>query len=151
MPQYTRHTPISQILLTGLLTACQAMILFYLAAVSCLLCASCQPVAVTEEETVGVSMCCPEGKILKLEKQNRPDGIPLYADYVAKCVQSSRTANNTLDGATIINDSQQDLVIKKKGVMLPNCPLGLTVQRLKKSGSPIQPNSIYFTYFNKIS
>ena len=88
-------------------------------------------------------MCCPEGKVLKLKRYNRPAGIPFYADYVPKCVRSGRADKDTLDGAEITvtdsDDSEKDMVmvVKKIGVMLPNCPLGLTVQRVSLNNSGI--------------
>ena len=118
----------------------------YLVAASCLLSASCLGAAVNGEDAVGVSMCCPEGRVLKIVRnpaktlggwrRNRGD------EYIPKCVRSRRAPKDTLDGSpvTVTDDegSGDDklVVVKKTGVMLPSCSLGLKYQMvsLKRSG-----------------
>jgi len=108
----------------------------YIAAASCLLYASCLGAAVNGEDAVGVSMCCPAGRSLKLVRAEYGPGMSgIYSDTVPKCVRSRRMAKDTLDGATIsVADDEKEMVVKKTGVMLPSCPLGLKWQivNLKK-------------------
>jgi len=122
-----------------------AMGLLYLAAVSCLLSTSCLAASVNGEDAVGVTMCCPPGKTLKVT-----DPSPYNPYYSARCVRSRITPNATLDGMKIPvasddvgNSDYEDvepsmeMLIKKTGVMLPSCKQGLIIKQvsLKKSGS----------------
>ena len=94
--------------------------------------------AVTGDDSVGVTMCCPEGRVLKLvpPTNSKPwlGGRTRKSreDYVPKCVRSRRAPKDTLDGGTItVTDEdglQKEVVAKKTGVMLPSCPLALRVQ-----------------------
>ena len=104
-------------------------------------------------EDVGVSMCCPAGRILKIVKNN---GKKLGGwrkergeDYIPKCVRSRRGPKDTLDGSSIVvvqddmagldgmtGAGEKPMVAKKTGVMMPRCSLGRKFQmvNLKASG-----------------
>ena len=100
--------------------------------------ASCLVEAVTGDDSVGVTMFCPDGRVLKLGpptngrrwlgrwRRKSPE------DYVPKCVRSRRAPKDTLDGGTItVTDEdglQKEVVAKKTAVMMPSCPLALRVQ-----------------------
>ena len=94
--------------------------------------------AVTADDSVGVTMCCPEGRVLKLVPPT--NSKPWFGgrtrksreDYVPKCVRSRRAPKDTLDGGAIIvtdeDGLEKEVVAKKTGLMLPSCPLALRVQ-----------------------
>merc|ERR1712142_1046782 len=87
-------------------------------------------------EDVGVSMCCPTGRVLKMVKNNaRKLGgyrVQRGDEYIPKCVRSRKAPKDTLEGSTIAvvdDENIEDLmVVKKTGVMLPSCVLGRKFQ-----------------------
>jgi len=93
-------------------------------------------VSVAVGEDVGVSMCCPTGRVLKMVKNNaRKLGgyrVQRGDEYIPKCVRSRKAPKDTLEGSTIAvvdDENVEDLmVVKKTGVMLPSCVLGRKFQ-----------------------
>ena len=102
-------------------------------------------VAVAGGQDVGVSMCCPTGRVLKMVKNNG-ERLGAYRhrkergdEYIPKCVRNWRAPKDTLEGSTITvnNGENEDLVVvKKTGVNLPACTLGRKFQMvsLKSKG-----------------
>jgi len=103
-------------------------------------------------EDVGVSMCCPAGRILKIVKNN---GKKLGGwrkergeDYIPKCVRSRRGPKDTLDGSSIVvvqddmagldgmtGAGEKPMVAKNTGVMMPSCSLGRKFQMVNLKAS----------------
>ena len=88
-------------------------------------------VAVAGGQDVGVSMCCPAGRVLKMVKNNgkRLGGYRKERgdEYIPKCVRNRRAPKDTLEGSTItVRDGENEdlVVVKKTGVQLPSCTLG---------------------------
>merc|ERR1719347_2061495 len=98
-------------------------------------------VAVTGGQDVGVSMCCPAGRVLKMVKNNgkRLGGYRKERgdEYVPKCVRNRRAPKDTLEGSSIIvidGEVGEDAVVKKTGVQLPSCTLGRRFQMVSLKG-----------------
>jgi len=98
-------------------------------------------VAVVGGEDVGVSMCCPAGRVLKMVKNNgkRLGGYRKERgdEYIPKCVRNRRAPKDTLEGSsiTVVDGEKKDLVtVKKTGVQLPACTLGRKFQMVSLKG-----------------
>ena len=111
--------------------------------------------AVASGQDVGVSMCCPAGRVLKIMKNNgkRLGGWAPWKDsrgdeYIPMCVRSRRAPKDTLEGSTItVVDEEysgltemsaageKSVVVKKTGVKMPSCQLGRKFQMVKLKGS----------------
>jgi len=98
-------------------------------------------VAVVGGEDVGVSMCCPAGRVLKMVKNNgkRLGGYRKERgdEYIPKCVRNRRAPKDTLEGSsiTVVDGEKEDLVtVKKTGVQLPACTLGRKFQMVSLKG-----------------
>merc|ERR1719347_1073836 len=98
-------------------------------------------VAVTGGQDVGVSMCCPAGRVLKMVKNNgkRLGGYRKERgdEYVPKCVRNRRAPKDTLEGSSIIvmdGEVGEEAVVKKTGVQLPSCTLGRRFQMVSLKG-----------------
>ena len=113
-------------------------------------------VAVTGGQDVGVTMCCPPGRLLKIVRNNgrrwivkRRDGWMDRGDeYIPKCVRKRGAPKDTLEGSTItvVDEEYSGLtemsaageksaVVKKTGVKMPSCHLGRKFQMVKLKGS----------------
>merc|ERR1719431_1176492 len=85
-------------------------------------------------QDVGVSMCCPRGRVLKMVKNNKRLGWSRKErgdEYIPKCVRNRRAPKDTLEGSTIavVDGENEDLVVvKKTGVKLPACTIGRKFQ-----------------------
>merc|ERR1711970_1167999 len=97
-------------------------------------------VAVVGGEDLGVSMCCPSGRILKMVKNNgkRLGGYRKERgdEYIPKCVRNRRGPKDTLEGSTIaVVDGEDEalVVVKKTGVQLPACTVGRKFQMVSLS------------------
>jgi len=98
-------------------------------------------VAVVVGQELGVTMCCPAGRVLKIVKNNgkRLGGWRKERgdEYIPKCVRNRRAPKDTLEGSTITVDDggYEDLVVvKKTGVQLPACTLGKKFQMVSLKG-----------------
>merc|ERR1719317_1415655 len=98
-------------------------------------------VAVAGGQDVGVSMCCPTGRVLKMAKNNgkRLGGYRKERgdEYIPKCVRNRRAPKDTLEGSTIaVRDGENEdlVVVKKTGVQLPSCTLGRKFQMVSLKG-----------------
>ena len=99
-----------------------------------------------EDSAVGVTMCCPKGRVLKLflsppagpgwfgKRMKKPRDM-----FVPKCVRNRWGGEDDLEGSSIIVGGQLEedsvKVVKKTGPMLPSCPLALRVQFVSLNGS----------------
>merc|ERR1711970_453388 len=95
--------------------------------------------AIAGGQDVGVSMCCPAGRVLKIVKNNgrKLGGKERGDEYIPKCVRNRRAAKDTLEGSTITvyDGGDEDLVVvKKTGVQLPACTLGRKFQMVSLKG-----------------
>merc|ERR1711970_969900 len=97
-------------------------------------------VAVVGGQDVGVSMCCPAGRVLKMVKNNgkRLGGWRRERgdEYIPKCVRNRRGPKDTLEGSTIavVDGTDEALVVvKKTGVQLPACTVGRKFQMVSLS------------------
>merc|ERR1719435_525317 len=95
--------------------------------------------AIAGGQDVGVSMCCPAGRVLKIVKNNgrKLGGKERGDEYIPKCVRNRRAAKDTLEGSTITVDDGGDedlVVVKKTGVQLPACTLGRKFQMVSLNG-----------------
>merc|ERR1711970_1552800 len=98
-------------------------------------------VAVVGGEDVGVSMCCPAGRVLKTVRNNgkRLGGYRKERgdEYIPKCVRNRRAPKDTLEGSsiTVVASGKEDLVVvKKTDVQLPACTLGRKFQMVSLKG-----------------
>jgi len=98
-------------------------------------------VAVVVGQELGVTMCCPAGRVLKIVKNNgrRLGGWRKERgdEYIPKCVRNRRAPKDTLEGSTITVDDGGDedlVVVKKTGVQLPACTLGTMFQMVSLKG-----------------
>jgi len=98
-------------------------------------------VAVVVGQELGVTMCCPAGRVLKIVKNNgrRLGGWRKERgdEYIPKCVRNRRAPKDTLEGSTITVDDGGDedlVVVKKTGVQLPACTLGRKFQMVSLKG-----------------
>merc|ERR1712013_278137 len=100
-------------------------------------------VAVAGGQDVGVTMCCPTGRVLKMVKNNgkRLGGYRKERgdEYIPKCVRNRRAPKDTLEGSSIIVISddgvdEEDGDVKKTGVQLPSCTLGRKFQMVSLRG-----------------
>merc|ERR1719320_2138514 len=98
-------------------------------------------VAVAGGQDVGVSMCCPAGRVLKMVKNNgkRLGGYRKERgdEYIPKCVRNRRAPKDTLEGWIVVIDGdgiEEDGEIKKTGVQLPSCTLGRKFQMVSLKG-----------------
>ena len=109
-------------------------------------------VSVAVGEDVGVSMCCPTGRVLKMVKNNaRKLGgyrVQRGDEYIPKCVRSRKAPKDTLEGSTITvvdNENVEDLmVVKKTGVMLPSCVLGRKFQMVSLESKGLYKLWLYY-------
>ena len=91
-------------------------------------------------QDVGVSMCCPTGRVLKMVKNNKRLGWSRKErgdEYIPKCVRNRRAPKDTLEGSTIavVDGENEDLaVVKKTGVKLPSCTWGRKFQMVSLKG-----------------
>merc|ERR1711970_1518769 len=95
--------------------------------------------AIAGGQDVGVSMCCPAGRVLKIVKNNgrKLGGKGRGDEYIPKCVRNRRAPKDTLEGSTITVDDGGDedlVVVKKTGVQLPACTLGRKFQMVSLKG-----------------
>jgi len=95
--------------------------------------------AIAGGQDVGVSMCCPAGRVLKIVKNNgrKLGGKERGDEYIPKCVRNRRAPKDTLEGSTITVDDGGDedlVVVKKTGVQLPACTLGTMFQMVSLKG-----------------
>merc|ERR1711970_138647 len=95
--------------------------------------------AIAGGQDVGVSMCCPAGRVLKIVKNNgrKLGGKERGDEYIPKCVRDRRAPKDTLEGSTITVDDGGDedlVVVKKTGVQLPACTLGRKFQMVSLKG-----------------
>merc|ERR1719474_1276505 len=88
-------------------------------------------VAVVVGQELGVTMCCPAGRVLKIVKNNgrRLGGCRKERgdEYIPKCVRNRRAPKDTLEESSIAMDGAV-YNIKKTGVQLPACTLGRKFQ-----------------------
>ena len=88
-------------------------------------------VAAAGGQDVGVTMCCPPGRVLKMVKSGRGMRKERGDGYTPKCVRNRRAPTDTLEGSTItVNDGDNEdlVVVKKTEVNLPACTLGRKFQ-----------------------
>jgi len=95
--------------------------------------------AIAGGQDVGVSMCCPAGRVLKIVKNNgrKLGGKERGDEYIPKCVRNRRAPKDNLEGSTITVDDGGDedhVVVKKTGVQLPACTLGRKFQMVSLKG-----------------
>ena len=105
-------------------------------------------------QDVGVSMCCPAGRVLKMVKNNgkrlggERRGMSRGDEYIPKCVRSRRAPKNALEGSTItVVDKEysgltempaageRSVVVRKTEVRMPSCHLGRKFQMVRLTGS----------------
>ena len=113
----------------------------------CLLALACLVVVVVGEH-VGVTMCCPEGMVLKIMKNKGKRLGGWWQDvrgdeYVPKCMRSRKVSNDThdlegslvtvvdtnvdghngekVDRKTGLKAGEKSMILKKTGVKLPSC------------------------------
>jgi len=101
-------------------------------------------VAVVVGQELGVTMCCPAGRVLKIVKNNgkRLGGWRKERgdEYIPKCVRNRRAPKDTLEGSTIavVDGENEDLVVvKKTGVKLPACTIGRKFQMVSLKSKDI--------------
>jgi len=98
--------------------------------------------AIAGGQDVGVSMCCPAGRVLKIVKNNgrKLGGKERGDEYIPKCVRNRRAPKDTLEGSTIavVDGENEDLVVvKKTGVKLPACTIGRKFQMVSLKSKDI--------------
>jgi len=105
-------------------------------------------------QDVGVSMCCPAGRVLKMVKNNgkrlggERRGMSRGDEYIPKCVRSRRAPKDALEGSTItVVDEEysgltemsaageRSVVVRKTEVRMPSCHLGRKFQMVRLTGS----------------
>merc|ERR1719153_2235253 len=98
-------------------------------------------VAVVVGEELGVTMCCPAGRVLKIVKNNGKRlggwGKERGDEYIPKCVRNRRVPKDTLEESSIAMDGAV-YNIKKTGVQLPACTLGRKFQMVSLSDTDIE-------------
>jgi len=94
-------------------------------------------------QDVGVSMCCPTGRVLKMVKNNKRLGWSRKErgdEYIPKCVRNRRAPKDTLEGSTIAvvdGENEDFVVVKKTGVKLPACTIGRKFQMVSLKSKDI--------------
>jgi len=119
---------------------------------TCLLLALVCLVVVVTGEHVGVTMCCPEGRILQImrNKGKRLGGWmnDRGDEYIPRCLKSRRAINDTLEGSTLtvvdldkasMKTGERSMILEKTGVKLPSCSIGLKFQMISLKGS-VEPD-----------
>merc|ERR1719153_2092176 len=98
-------------------------------------------VAVVVGQELGVTMCCPAGRVLKIVKNNgkRLGGWRKERgdEYIPKCVRNRRAPKDTLEESSIAMDGAV-YNIKKTGVQLPACTLGRKFQMVSLSDTDVE-------------
>merc|ERR1719153_826064 len=98
-------------------------------------------VAVVVGQELGVTMCCPAGRVLKIVKNNgrRLGGWRKERgdEYIPKCVRNRRVPKDTLEESSIAMDGAV-YNIKKTGVQLPACTLGRKFQMVSLSDTDVE-------------
>jgi len=98
-------------------------------------------VAVVVGQELGVTMCCPAGRVLKIVKNNgkRLGGWRKERgdEYIPKCVRNRRAPKDTLEESSISIDGAV-YNIKKTGVQLPACTLGRKFQMVSLSDTDVE-------------
>merc|ERR1719153_290732 len=98
-------------------------------------------VAVVVGQELGVTMCCPAGRVLKIVKNNGRRlggwGKERGDEYIPKCVRNRRVPKDTLEESSIAMDGAV-YNIKKTGVQLPACTLGRKFQMVSLSDTDIE-------------
>merc|ERR1719153_758957 len=97
--------------------------------------------AVVVGQELGVTMCCPAGRVLKIVKNNgkRLGGWRKERgdEYIPKCVRNRRAPKDTLEESLIAMDGAV-YNIKKTGVQLPACTLGRKFQMVSLSDTDVE-------------
>merc|ERR1719153_1462285 len=98
-------------------------------------------VAVVVGQELGVTMCCPAGRVLKIVKNNGRRlggwGKERGDEYIPKCVRNRRAPKDTLEESSIAMDGAV-YNIKKTGVQLPACTLGRKFQMVSLSDTDVE-------------
>merc|ERR1719153_1361668 len=98
-------------------------------------------VAVVVGQELGVTMCCPAGRVLKIVKNNGRRlggwGKERGDEYIPKCVRNRRAPKDTLEESSIAMDGAV-YDIKKTGVQLPACTLGRKFQMVSLSDTDVE-------------